>query len=105
MKSKIGRAVFILLIAFTVTSTPRPAAALDFGEVAGRTIDAVFFRPAGVVRMIGGVVLLHPAMLFNAIMSPINRDSTVWAADLDRYVIEPFEYVFTRPLDTDVAGG
>lgn len=68
------------------------------------TVDLVLLRPLGVGRIVVGSVLLIPSTLINAIGLPLGQDTGVFAEDLDRFVIEPVEYTFQRPVGEDLVG-
>lgn len=69
------------------------------------TVDLTVLRPLGIGRIVVGSVLLIPSTLFNAIALPLGQDTSVFAEDLDRFVIEPVEYTFQRPIGEDLVGG
>ncbi|MBJ21488.1 MAG: hypothetical protein GY910_21355 [bacterium] len=104
MRAGIKRAAIILFVAMTLVAAARPGTSADLDSVAAKTVDVVFLRPLGAFRLVAGGLLLVPSSLLHAIMYPINRDKTVFREDLDRYLIEPYEFGFTRPLGTDLAG-
>jgi hypothetical protein len=69
-------------------------------------MDVAVLRPLGGARLlIGGAVILPISSLVNALAFPVERDPNVFVADWDRYVVEPAEYVFSRPIGEDLMGG
>jgi hypothetical protein len=68
------------------------------------SVDLVFLRPLGAVRLLVGTLGALPlSSAINLIAYPISRDPLLFREDVDRYVIEPAEYL-ARPLGRDLAG-
>jgi hypothetical protein len=68
-------------------------------------IDIAVLRPLGMGRIVIGAALLVPMSLFNAIALPIGRDPSIFQEDVERFIVEPVEYTFDRPIGEDLAGG
>lgn len=69
------------------------------------TVDIAVLRPLGVGRLVLGGVLLVPSTIFNLAGMPFGRDPAVFTEDFDRFLVEPAEYTFTRPVGEDLVGG
>lgn len=67
--------------------------------------DVAVLRPLGIGRMVIGGAILVPMSIINAIGLPFGRDTNVFKDDVDRFVVEPAQYTFTRPVGVDLAGG
>ncbi|MBW2290586.1 MAG: hypothetical protein JRG90_22600 [Deltaproteobacteria bacterium] len=67
-------------------------------------VDIAVLRPGGLARIVVGGVLLVPSTLFNVMGLPFGRDTSVFKDDVDRFVMEPVEYTFMRPVGVDLVG-
>ncbi len=69
------------------------------------TVDIALLRPLSAGRLAMGAFVAMPLSSFlNAVMLPIGQDPGVFAQDWDRFVVEPAEYLFVRPVGEDLAG-
>jgi len=68
-------------------------------------VDVVVLRPGGFARLVVGGILLAPSTLFNVIALPLGQDTSVFKDDLDRFIMEPAEYTFSRSIGKDLLGG
>jgi len=86
----------------------RAAAALpsqaQVTEAAYKTVDVFPIRFGGLLRLIGGSVMLVPATLFSTLSLPFDRNPDVYRENYELFVVEPFDYTFRRPLGQDLAG-
>lgn len=73
-------------------------------EAAYKTVDVFPIRFGGLLRLIGGSVMLVPATLFSTLSLPFDRDPGVFRDNYEIFVVEPFDYTFRRPLGQDLAG-
>lgn len=73
-------------------------------EVAYKAVDVFPIRFGGLLRLIGGSVMLVPATLFSTLSLPFDRNPAVFRDNYELFVVEPFDYTFRRPLGQDLAG-
>ena len=101
----------VWLLGLALASNPLPAAAAspgmeDFFQGFRSVLDMVVLRPLGTARFVlGGAILLPMSTVLNAVAWPTGRDANVFKEDWDRFVVEPAEYTFQRPIGQDLAGG
>ena len=68
-------------------------------------VDIALLRPLGAGRLALGTFVGMPlSSTLNTLMLPIGQETGIFAEDWDRFVVEPYEYVFVRRVGKDLTG-
>ncbi|MEM9176726.1 MAG: hypothetical protein AAGC67_15995 [Myxococcota bacterium] len=106
---------FAAALATSIALAAAPASAQDntvladtletVGTVWTGLVDIALLRPLGAGRLaLGAVVGMPFSSTLNLVMLPVGQQPDVFAEDWDRYVVEPYEYVFVRRVGKDLTG-
>ena len=75
------------------------------GTVWTGIVDIALLRPLGAGRLaIGALVGMPFSSTLNLVALPVAQQPDVFAEDWDRFVVEPYEYVFVRRVGKDLTG-
>ena len=111
MKRRVGGPIAVVIASSMLATAPLPAVAqserttgqkIAQGMLSG--FDIAVLRPLGAGRVMMGVLLIIPSSFINLVALPISRDTSVFASDFDRLLVESTEYTFKRSLGEDLAG-
>jgi hypothetical protein len=113
-QGRVARPVAAMIAGATIAMTPVSALAEEadstwidseaVNDFFVSAVDIAVLRPGGLARMVVGGALLVPSTLFNVMGLPFGRDTSVFEEDVDRFVMEPAEYTFMRPVGEDLVG-
>lgn len=111
MKGRIGGPIAVVIASSMLATAPLPAMAQPESTTGEKIVqgmlsglDIALLRPLGVGRiMLGGVMMITTSFM-NLVVLPIGGDTSVFASDFDRHLVEPTEYVFNRPIGEDLSG-